>query len=544
MSNNDSRTFSALVIGVILGFGLGISFSTVHHEAKNCPPVNDHIRQSHFDELKDALENKKMSCPQCPSCESPKCPDCSCQCQRDVAEPATSKPIEKETSKVSTQMFEYHGYRFDLKKWMKSQSLLPILEDDFPTLGGGGMDKAILMGEDPSIASGNFSSCQFLDVMFQHAKKGRCLYVVDQPHVWHNYDHPEHGEGRTASSSLSFKMNADGTRPLKFEVERSRWYNGIPIARDENLLPFMTNKLDAVKELESLIGKGVHGKFPNDKHDPILVMCANEGHMPLLFNFFCNLRNNGIKEPKHVVFTSSTGLQARLNGLGITTFYHKAIGEYPEGPSSKYGDAKFSKMMMLKQFSVYMTMMLGYDVLFQDVDVTWLKDPVPELQADAPYYHIQFMDDGSRRRINAPYFMNSGFFYLRNDFDAFKFWDQVTMSVFADAGNQRVVEDIMELHARRKGLRVKPLDSSKIVGGMYLVPNQGEAGRNKIFEQATVLHFCWTLNITVKYQKMVSHNSDFIPKNCFLDIKTCNLESGTKWHEDLCLKRDNGKHSV
>lgn len=35
---------------------------------------------------------------------------------------------------------------------------------------------------------------------------------MDQPHVWHNYDHPEHGEGRTASSSLSFKMNADGTR--------------------------------------------------------------------------------------------------------------------------------------------------------------------------------------------------------------------------------------------------------------------------------------------------------------------------------------------
>lgn len=44
----------------------------------------------------------------------------------------------------------------------------------------------------------------------------------------------------------------------------------------------------------------------------------------------------------------------------------------------------------------------SYDVLFQDVDVTWLKDPFPELQADAPYYHIQFMDDGSRRRLNAP----------------------------------------------------------------------------------------------------------------------------------------------
>ena len=96
--------------------------------------------------------------------------------QRSVAEPEMSKKEDVGGTKISTQMFEYHGYRYDLKKLQKTQSLLPILEDDFPVLGGGGMDKAILMGEDPNIATGNFSSCQYMDVMFQHARKGRCLF--------------------------------------------------------------------------------------------------------------------------------------------------------------------------------------------------------------------------------------------------------------------------------------------------------------------------------------------------------------------------------
>ena len=59
-------------------------------------------------------------------------------------------------------------------------------------------------------------------------------------------------------------------------------------------------------------------------------------------------------------------------------------------------------MMMLKQFSVYVALLCRYDVLFQDVDLTWTRDPVPALRADAEFFHGQFMDDGARNFLNAP----------------------------------------------------------------------------------------------------------------------------------------------
>ena len=73
-------------------------------------------------------------------------------------------------------------------------------------------------------------------------------------------------------------------------------------------------------------------------------------------------------------------------------------------------------MMWIKCLCVYYPIMMGYDVLFQDADVIWLRDPlteyfhVPEVAGD---FDVYLMDDGARSTRFAPFFANSGFYYFK-----------------------------------------------------------------------------------------------------------------------------------
>ena len=65
------------------------------------------------------------------------------------------------------------------------------------------------------------------------------------------------------------------------------------------------------------------------------------------------------------------------NVLGLTSFYSKEIfGSMPKKAAEAYGDDIFRKIMFAKVYCVHMVSMLGYDLLFQDVDVVWYKNPL------------------------------------------------------------------------------------------------------------------------------------------------------------------------
>ena len=64
--------------------------------------------------------------------------------------------------------------------------------------------------------------------------------------------------------------------------------------------------------------------------------------------------------------------------------------------------------------SVFLALFAGHDVLFQDADVIWLRDPLAYFAEEAaPAVDTFWMDDGARTSRYAPYFANSGFYYLR-----------------------------------------------------------------------------------------------------------------------------------
>ncbi len=48
----------------------------------------------------------------------------------------------------------------------------------------------------------------------------------------------------------------------------------------------------------------------------------------------------------------------------------------PSEEAPRYGDTVFGHIMMAKVICVHLVSELGYDILFQDVDVIWFKDPL------------------------------------------------------------------------------------------------------------------------------------------------------------------------
>ena len=53
--------------------------------------------------------------------------------------------------------------------------------------------------------------------------------------------------------------------------------------------------------------------------------------------------------------------------------------------------------------------------------------------------------------------------------------------------------------------------------------------------KSTVLHFCWTKNITVKYDKMKTHRAVHLRDDgCFLDVSKCDLSKGKNWRDSVC----------
>jgi hypothetical protein len=123
-------------------------------------------------------------------------------------------------------------------------------------------------------------------------------------------------------------------------------------------------------------------------------------------------------------------------------------------------------MMWLKIVSVWIAIRLGYDVLFQDADLVWFKDPW-HVFSD-PAVDGYFMDDGSRSERFSPLYTNSGFYYLRSNPRVIHFMQTLLFSydmIVQYASHQTIFIQTLQEHVSRNGLRVKLLPDVEFVGG-------------------------------------------------------------------------------
>ena len=188
---------------------------------------------------------------------------------------------------------------------------------------------------------------------------------------------------------------------------------------------FLFQHLDALRTwLENLDGildelKELLEKRDVVRNNTVIVMTVNSGQSDLLGNFICQARSKGFDIGNVLVFSTDEETHKLVQGLGVASYYdHKNLGDMPKGEAKAYGDPVFARMMLAKVYCVLYVALLGHDVLFSDVDVVWLKNPLDffhdESNTEIQKYDILAQHDGSAQPRYNPFSANSGFYYVRS----------------------------------------------------------------------------------------------------------------------------------
>ena len=206
--------------------------------------------------------------------------------------------------------------------------------------------------------------------------------------------------------------------------------------------------------------------------------------------------------------------------MGITSVYLGSIfGSMPERAAGQYADKTFRDMMIAKVYCIQMVSMLGYDILFQDVDVVWYQNPLAWFHnTNSPHYgfDMYFQDDGNHALFYAPYAANTGFYYVRNNEKTRYFFNSFLMHgdrILASGSHQIPLIAHLSEHASLHGLRVKTWnrDEEQFPGGYNFHSRKQKdflkdlMSGNAIKRDTHVFHMSWTnskVNKVKFYQQM------------------------------------------
>jgi hypothetical protein len=230
----------------------------------------------------------------------------------------------------------------------------------------------------------------------------------------------------------------------------------------------------------------------------------NEPYSDLFENFItsCEYANIKIRE-KLIIFPMDEAAEKKCKELGVTSFYSENSYGPTTSKRNNYGDRDFSISMFMKIAVVKDLLDLGHDVLFTDMDMVWLKDPIPYLEklSSLHLYDFMFMNDGVNARFQ-PLYYNSGFFHIRNTVFSVKTWNKLFDNydkVFTYRSQQEPLNIILNNY-RNRGLRTFRLDESLFVNGHLFTPNK----KYSLSDETYVVHASWTGNIKEKLRNLKS----------------------------------------
>ena len=234
----------------------------------------------------------------------------------------------------------------------------------------------------------------------------------------------------------------------------------------------------------------------------VLIMTLNRGHLDLLLNWIRSCDHHGIEVRSWtIVFAFDDDTARRLAQQGFTVYCDaSSYGDPPKEAAREYADGTFARLMFPKTAIVQDVLELGYDVLFQDVDMVWMEDPAPYLQQSSlRSLDAQFMYDGPNR-FYGPLHANSGFFFLRNTNPTRMFWSVVLENfdkVLHYRSQQRVVNYVL-LNRIFKDLKLGILPEPRFANGHLF----SSTDTSKLPQDPYVVHSSWTSTVEQKVAKL------------------------------------------
>ena len=180
-------------------------------------------------------------------------------------------------------------------------------------------------------------------------------------------------------------------------------------------------------------------------------------------------------------------------------------------------------MMQAKVISVQLINFIGYNVLFQDVDVIWYKHPLTSkifTDPSLPYsqYDVIFQEDGAHSTRYSPYSANSGFYYVRHNTRTRYLFTQLLYhgaNIIQSGSHQQVLISLLNEHASLYGLRVKVLDAHDFPGGWHFHLKR-DYMRDLVDGKIVpwIFHMSWTKNKDFKLEFMKQMGYWYVEDKC------------------------------
>lgn len=227
----------------------------------------------------------------------------------------------------------------------------------------------------PSVSSvkAAVENCDYLNVILtDHSSRRQCTALMGQYEAFHIQKYmrlPEESTGGKLDVQLPLRLVNRGaqpngrksTKPPSREHTRAYW----------TILQTYLSHFDTVlAELKPIVEKVA-------VDNTVIVMVCNFGQSELLLNFVCAAQSRALSLSHILVFATDIETRDLCIGLNLAVYYDATnYLDMPKTAASRYADKAFTSMMLAKVFCVHLTTWLGYDVLFQDVDVIWYKDPL------------------------------------------------------------------------------------------------------------------------------------------------------------------------
>mmetsp|Transcript_23332 Transcript_23332/g.42997 ORF Transcript_23332/g.42997 Transcript_23332/m.42997 type:complete len:637 (+) Transcript_23332:166-2076(+) len=303
-----------------------------------------------------------------------------------------------------------------------------------------------------------------------------------------------------------------------------------PVKRHWNSLRTFLQNVDSVlNDLRPILEKVA-------RNNAVVILTCNMGQSALLMNFACSARRRGFDLGNVLVFPTDIETKELAEGLGLATYYDgKNMGPLPSGEARRYGDKNFKAMMYAKVLCVLYPLMLGYDVLFQDVDLVWIKDPMEFFHDESSkiaHFDVIFQHDGSNSVRYAPYSANSGFYYTRaNKRTQYLFTSLLYHSdlIITWDSHQQVLVQLLSEHSSLFGLGVKVLgrDTEMFPGGYQY--HRNKQFMKKFIKRETdsyVFHMSWTENKDNKLLFLKQLGEWYVTDKCIGKIATDILGGG------------------
>ena len=395
---------------------------------------------------------------------------------------------------------------------------------------------------DKDIHSHRKDDCTSYDVHWVGAKdEGRCFAVVkvqgiDSPYPVQRYDRgvDENGKGENDRPEAHHPLkapfrgnehNEGHKRPVGF-FRKIPAFRGFARTKDK-LGPFVQN-FDGPAGIENQLSDKLHSH--NIKRgDDVTLMVVNEGEIDLWLNFACSCQQNRLRMDNVVVFAGSPEIVPLIEATGAMGLYNKGYAAVSRKASNDYLDRVFVDMMWYKAFSVHLLTRLGINVLFQDVDLVWFRDPFPWFKNFTATHSVQshmsgshpeafFSDDGQRSLRYSPFFANSGFYYLLGTpRSAYFSWSIMTafdaVQVLGSHQNVFTYRMVEGLALGHKHAVILPMD--KFPTGIMFHHHKDYMKRLRHKQEDPYgFHMCWTQGKPDKLKNLRIANMWYLTETC------------------------------